>query len=150
MKLELVKYDLTFLRLSWNWLNDAEVKELTNTPKLDEEYQKIWFSEIENKKDYLIWGLVIGKNKIGACGLKNIVNSQCEYWGYIGEKSFWGQGVGYQILLLMEKEAIDRNIYLIWLKVLKINSRALNLYLRFGFKIDKDEMGFYLMSKKIA
>ena len=83
---------------------------------------------------------------IGVCGLKNITKSECEYWGYIGEKKYWGKGLGKQMLASMIKEASNRDIKTVILKVLKTNQRAINLYANFGFSIIKTDDNIYLMS----
>ena len=51
--------------------------------------------------DYLIWGYMYNNIPIGVCGLKNINDSSGEYFGYIGNKTMWGQGLG---KLMMEVE----------------------------------------------
>lgn len=147
--LELVDYDIEFLKLSWEWLNDEEIKQLTMTPNFTKEQQVDFFNSLARRKDYLIYGVSFNNNKIGACGLKNINNEQAEYWGYIGKKEYWGQGIGKRILEMMIKKSLDMKLKYIFLKVKFDNTRAINLYKRTGFII-KEDMGDYLvMSKKI-
>lgn len=134
MKIELVNFSNKFLSLSWDWLNDEEVKKLTNTPNITKKSQEIWFNNLSEKSDYEIWGIIAEDKPIGACGLKNITEIDCEYWGYIGEKSFWGRGVGSMILSKLIEKAKQKQIKILWLKVLKDNIRAINLYKKYGFQ----------------
>ncbi len=134
MKLELIDIDETFLELSWVWLNDPEIKRLTNTPSFSKIEQKNWFDSLKEQRNYKIWGIDIDKVHIGVCGLKNISEIDCEYWGYIGDKKFWGKGIGSVILKSLIDYAKKQNLISIWLKVIKDNERAINLYTKFGFE----------------
>ncbi len=40
MIIQLVKYDIDFLNLSWKWLNDSDLKQLTDTPDFSKNQQK--------------------------------------------------------------------------------------------------------------
>ncbi len=134
----LVKYTESFLEHSYRWLNNKEIKRLTNTPDLNREGQKKWYESIKERTDYKIWGINFDSRHIGACGLKNITNEDCEYWGYIGEKRHWGKGLGSCILFRLINYAKNSNMSSIWLKVLKENQRAINLYSKFGFKQEEE------------
>jgi len=149
MKVELKKYNEEFLKLSWLWLNDPEIRNLTNTTALTKESQLKWFEGLKEKKDYKIWGISVNNIPIGACGLKKITALDTEYWGYIGEKEFWGKGIGKVIMLLMEEEALKLNIKSIWLQVTKENIRALKLYIKQGYLIEKEDHEIILMRKKL-
>jgi len=142
-------YDETFLKHSFLWLNDSTIKSLTNASTFTKEEQLKWFSSIKDKKDYMIWGVLHNSTPIGACGLKNITNTNAEYWGYIGEKIFWGKGYGEKILELMEKEAIRLSLNNIWLQVVDFNKRAISLYYKTGFKKEKKVNNLIYMRKNI-
>jgi RimJ/RimL family protein N-acetyltransferase len=140
---KLVSYDKDFLNLSWIWLNDPEIKKLTNTPDFTRESQKIWFDTINLIENYLIWGIEFQNIKIGVCGLKNITIYDCEYWGFIGEKAFWNKGVGTMILKEIVRISKDKGLKSIWLKVISTNHIAINFYQKFGFISDpfvKDDL----------
>lgn len=134
MKVELVSYSETFLELSWNWLNDPEIKKLTNTPSFSKEDQKKFFESIHTRHDYKIWGIEYEGIPVGVCGLKKITTIDCEYWGYIGCKEYWSKGIGTEVLFKLIGIARDRNLESIWLTVLNDNSRAIGLYSKIGFK----------------
>jgi RimJ/RimL family protein N-acetyltransferase len=103
--LVLCEFNKVFLKMTWKWLNDPEIKQLTNSADFTIEDQKKWFNGLKNKQDYKIWGLTYHKKPVGVCGIKNITQNDCEYWGYIGEKEYWGRGFGSAILEYMEYEA---------------------------------------------
>lgn len=147
MKLDLVKYDRKFLSHSGKWLNNPEIKYLTQTPDFTEEGQNKWFESLNGKTDYKIWGITVDNLPIGACGIKNINDSDCEYWGYIGEKNYWGKGCGKSILDRMIEEAVKFNLTSIWLKVIKDNIRAIKLYESKGFVVENEEGGTLIMRK---
>ena len=140
-------YDEILLKLSYLWLNNPKIKYLTNSNTFTVEEQLKWFSIIKEKKDYHILGVLNKSIPIGACGLKNITKTDAEYWGYIGEKSFWGKGYGKKIILLMENESKKKFLKSIWLKVNGINERVISLYNKSGFKIEKQEKTLIYMRK---
>ena len=41
-------------------------------------------------------------------GLKNVRGQLAEYWGYIGERSLWGQGLGKHLMLAIEAQALAK------------------------------------------
>lgn len=138
---ELVEYDREYLDLSWKWLNDKEIKSSTMTPDITRKEQLNWFSTLKNKSDYIIFGIKYNGKKIGAAGLKNITENSAEYWGYIGEKKYWGRKIGDIVIDNIIEIAKNYEIKKLWLKVKKDNERATRLYKSKGFKeksIDKD------------
>lgn len=93
--IELVEYDKAFFELSKDWLSDPETNSLTATGVIPDDEQRLsWFESLPQRNDYLIWGVQYEGKPIGACGLKHITAHDAEYWGYIGEKSLWGKGLG--------------------------------------------------------
>ena len=147
--LQLNKFDEIYLEMSWKWLNDPEIKKLTNTPDFKLDVQKKWFTQLKYKKDYKIWGLSFNGVPIGVCGIKNITKNDCEYWGYIGEKAYWGQGLGRGILVHMENAARKLVLDSIWLQVIKENERAIKLYQKLGYKKVEEKQGLIFMRKML-
>ena len=131
-------YNKEFLKYSWKWLNDKEIKELTMTSDFTKKQQKEFFLSLKNRVDYKIFGIKIDNTPVGACGLKNITKEDAEYWGYIGEKKYWGKGYGVQIINEMINFAKKVGISNFYLKVSKTNIRATNLYLKYGFIINNE------------
>lgn len=148
--IEFVTYDKQFLDLSWEWLNDSEIKKLTFTPDFSREDQLKWFRSLPYKVDYFIRGIKYGEYPIGACGLKHITNADAEYWGYIGLKEYWGKGIGSVVLKYLED--IGKNVYnisSIYLLVIKNNRRAINLYLKNNYEIESVNDTIYKMRKQL-
>lgn len=149
MMLKLAPYSKLYLEYSWEWLNDPEIKELTNTPDFNKKDQLKFFEKLKDRSDYKIFGLEVDGVKMGVCGLKNIQNDKAEYFGYIGEKTYWGKGYGNQMLIEIESVAREMNITKLFLNVLKNNLRAQKLYFKFGFQITKDENDNLEMEKNV-
>jgi RimJ/RimL family protein N-acetyltransferase len=147
--IRIVKYNKFFLKRSWQWLNDPEIKELTLTPDFTLEQQIEWFNNLLNRKDYLIWGIELDNNPIGVCGIKNISGLSGEYWGYIGEKRFWRQGFGRWILNQMLNKAMDLGLSKVWLRVSCNNERAIRLYEHFSFNVQNCEHGIMIMEREL-
>jgi RimJ/RimL family protein N-acetyltransferase len=135
--LRAVRYDEGFLEHSWDWLSDPEVRELTGTPAFTKDAQAEWFRGLAEKSDYLIWGLSYAHRPIGAFGLKGVTSTEAEYWGYIGEKEFWGRGIGSWMIEFSVDEGRQLGLERLYLRVLSFNERAIRLYRKHGF----DEAG---------
>ncbi len=148
-KLCFVEYNKAFLDLSWGWLTDKEVKKMTMTPNFTKEDSYAFFNSLSKRKDYFIVGIEIDNIKIGACGLKNIRDNNAEYWGYIGDKRYWGKGFGSKIIKSIIEIARSKKIILIYLKVISSNKRAINLYYRNGFMLVGEINGVLTMEKRI-
>ncbi len=149
MEIKVVDYTVDFLKLSWKWLNDPEIKALTNTPDFSPDQQLKWFNSLASKQDYFIKGIEFSNNKIGVCGLKNITQSDAEYWGYIGDKQYWRKGIGTLILFEMEKKAKDFGIKTVWLKVLTSHTNAIKLYSKNGYIVESKNERIQTMRKTI-
>ncbi|MFP7656879.1 GNAT family N-acetyltransferase [Chryseobacterium proteolyticum] len=149
---QLVDYTKDILEKSWIWLNDPEIKRLTNTPDFTKEDQKKWFEQLETLENYYIKGVAFDGNIIGAAGLKRIDPSlkNAEYFGYIGEKQYWGQGLSKFILEEICRSAKEKyKLTTIYLNVVPDNIRAIKAYENFGFRIDSIVKDNVKMSLKL-
>ena len=137
MILELVTFDSSVLDKSFGWLNDPEVKFLTNSPSISKEQQLEWFDSLPFKKNYFLKGISADKVIIGVIGLKNISTEgkRAEYFGYIGDKNYWGKGIGNWMMDAAIDLAKTKKIELIYLNVIFQNIIAINLYFKKGFRI---------------
>jgi RimJ/RimL family protein N-acetyltransferase len=149
-RLELCTYDSDFLECSWLWLNDPVIKKLTMTPDFDRSGQEKWFRSLPTKTDYAIFGVKLDGTMIGACGLKNMTSTDAEYWGYIGEPTYWGMGLGKQLVSDMMARGRQRGLSSLWLKVAYDNLRAVRLYERMGFVKVVEENGVLTMRVNLA
>ena len=143
----LVKYNIDYFHHSKAWLSDSELSHLINAGELPSDEDRLkWFVSLSSRTDYLIWGVEYLGKPIGVSGLKHICNGQAEYWGYIGEKSLWGKGIGKLLMSEMMIKAKELDIKKIYLKVRKYNPRAYKMYIKFGFAIDNEDENMYCMS----
>lgn len=135
LQIEFVPFDEEYLERSWTWLADPEIKRLTDTPDITREGQRKWFAHLATADDYVVWGVLANCVPVGVVGLKHIdvENGTGEYFGYLGEKDHWGKGIGVAMLDFIAKQALERGLNKLCLKVLKENVRAINLYKKYGF-----------------
>lgn len=126
-KLVLDIYTRKYLDKSWDWLTDPEIKKMTNTPDFTREEQELFFLSLP-RENYKIWGLKYDDLEIGVVGLKNINDSSAEYFGYIGDKSYWCKGLSRLIFELIRVECVKNNITDIWLRVSRENIMAIKAY----------------------
>ena len=151
--LSLVPYTIECLEKSWVWLNDPEIRELTMTPYFTREEQQCFFQSLPERSGYDVWGVCLdGYGVVGAAGLKNQRDSVAEYWGYIGERQFWGAGLGRKLIAAVEAEARALGITALFLKVARTNERAIALYMKTGFTVDiteSDENVLHMVKKNI-
>lgn len=145
--LTVVEYDRRFLVASWEWLNDEEIRALTNTPIFSRDDQERWFESLASRTDYLVWGVELDGEPIGVFGLKNIASDAGEYWGYIGQKVLWGRGIGRWIIERALERAAAANLRRLYLKVVPTNTRAIRLYRDMGFVQTKAEAGLLHMER---
>lgn len=140
--LELTEYTEEFLEKSWLWLNDPEIKKLTNTPDFTRKSQRKWFEGLKSNLNYWVKGILYKEKPIGAAGLKNIdfEKKTAEYFGYIGEKEFWGKGLSKQLLpLIFEYSKNNLKLDSVYLNVIIENQRAIKAYQNAGFReIERD------------
>ncbi len=150
-QLALVAYTEEYFNESARWLNDPELKRLTNTPEEPVADRRRWFEQLGTMADYKIWGGSCNGIPIAACGIKNIRADEGELWGYIGEKKYWSSGFGTWGLMALEQEAMKLGLKRLYLKVLCENYKAINLYFKLGYRIERiaDQHG-YLMTKAIT
>ncbi|WP_180182882.1 GNAT family N-acetyltransferase [Acinetobacter sp. YH01020] len=146
--LKLVEYNYGFLEKSWDWLKDEELKYLTMTPGFTKRQQEDFFESLPTRKDYYIYGISFKEVAIGACGLKNLIDDKAELWLYIGNKEYWGRGLGKKVMALLENDALEKGIKKLYLKVLKENKVAINLYKKLNY-VDIEEYDEYIVMEKI-
>ncbi|MGE8203868.1 GNAT family N-acetyltransferase [Heyndrickxia sp. NPDC080065] len=124
------------------WRNDMEVMHSSN-PFLDT-------YDIEETKDFvnhIILGssssksyIIMDKESDTPIGITSLINidyknRQAECIIDIGEKSYWGKGIGTEALtLLLNYAFLEMNLHRVSLRVFSFNDKAINLYKRLGFK----------------
>lgn len=143
----LVSFDRTFLDKSFVWCNDPEIMYLIDGAPISKEDQEKWFNNLPYKENYKIWGILCNNVPIGACGLRNIEGDSGFYFGYIGEKEYWG-GLGCELVSKVEEKALKHSIRNIYIAVLHDNPRAIHVYEKMGYvEYDRDARLIYYKKK---
>lgn len=137
-KVEFGNFDESVLAKSWKWLNDPELKHLTNTPDFDLIEQKKWFEQLKVRDDYYIKSIIFDNETIGVCGIKNLTNLTGEVWLYIGEKNLWGRKIGEKSLTHLIEYAYSKSLKSLYARILKENERSLRLFYKNNFKLNSD------------
>lgn len=131
--------------ISYKWRNDPDIWLFTGnkpnvlvTPKIEIE----WIKKAIKEKDSARFAITVDDEYIGNIQITNITSSeQGEYHIFIGEKKYWGKGIGtlatYQIIRYA-KEILK--LKLLYLYVNPLNIGAIRLYEKCGFKKISDEI----------
>jgi len=127
------------------WLNDPEVRRnLQLFQPLSLAQEEEWFKQIL-QRSVVEQPLVIEiKNAdswqaVGNVGLFAIRDADraAEIGIFIGEKKFWGQGYGAEVMSLMLKHGFkELNLNRIFLRVYETNLRGIRAYEKAGFKLE--------------
>ncbi|MFZ5890631.1 MAG: GNAT family N-acetyltransferase [Myxococcota bacterium] len=149
MALKFVDYDRRFLVASRRWLRDPEIAALTMTPPFTDEGQERWFAALPSKTDYLVWGVELDGEPVGVIGLKGIRPERAEYFGYLGEKSAWGHGIGHEMVTTALAKAKAIGCSRVALRVWNENQRAIGLYRRHGFELVREDGSELLMERDV-
>ena len=152
-QIHLEPYDRTYLDLSWGWLSDPEIKALTLTPDFTREQQQAFFAALPGRADYKIWGVASDEGaKIGAAGIKHIDGANGEFWCYIGERAWWGRGIGGRILELCEEQAGALGVERLIMIAAASNTRSVRAFEKMGFVLDDlvPGEGLVQLSKTVA
>ncbi|QUI21671.1 GNAT family N-acetyltransferase [Vallitalea pronyensis] len=122
------------------WSNDFDVVENTylNLDAMSIDDTKQFFHRIStstNAKTFIIESIT-DSTPIGITSLISIdsYNRNAEFIIDIGDKSFWGKGIGREATTMILDYAFkELNLHRIYLRVFTFNERAINLYRTIGF-----------------
>ncbi len=128
-------FDRNVFDLSKKWLSDSEMKQWIMATDITNDERENWFLSLNGRKDYLIESVLYDNKAIGAVGLKHINREQkvAEYFGYIGEKSYLGLGIGKHMISHVNDIVNALSLKMLYLRVCADNLRAYNLYLKNGY-----------------
>lgn len=139
------------LEKTYEWLHDPEIKDLTWTPDFSKEDQLRWFEKLPQRTDYIAKTIYIDDVMVGAWGIKNINRQEghAEPYYYIGDKNYWGLGIGDYLMNksidVCRELGVSKIVAIMFVK----NFRIVNLHFKQGFKILRYENDMYYMEKKI-
>ena len=150
MEVTLVPFDAVFLEISWKWLQDEELRKLVDAPMHTKAQQRSWYKNLSQRPDYHIWGVLYNNEPVGVTGIKNVQNNTGEYWGYIGDKVYWGKGIGNTMIQLTIAAAQTLKLKQLTLKVLRTNHRAIQLYFKNGFVQTQANTIHLIMEKALS
>ena len=136
---------------SYKWRNDTEVWQLTGSRPdmvVTSEIEKNWIRKVLRDPTSRRFAICIAESDeyIGNVQLTSITEEEAEFHIFIGEKKYWGKGIGYQatekIIGFARKNMSLKSIYLY---VKALNKAAIMIYEKVGFSfVDKEKMILYL------
>lgn len=133
---------------SYKWRNDSQIWTYTDfkpSSYITEEVEKAWLREKLAQADERRFAICVEglDTYIGNIQLLKITNQCAELHLFIGNRLYWGKGVGYQATLLTVKYGFEK-LYLdnIYLDVHPANIPALALYEKAGFEIARKNERF--------
>ena len=145
-----VEFSRVFLEKSYHWLHDPVIAHLTLTAPFSREDQERFFAALPDRKGYQVYGIQADQKPVGACGLKHITTDSAEYWGYIGERQYWGQGIGQFMWDEMLCQARKMNISTLWLLVGKDNPVAQAMYKKNQFLVIEEQAKVLRMERPVG
>lgn len=100
---------------------------------------EFWYDEYEQKRVEFYYSIFFNETWVGFMTLGDFNKSRTEAWLSIGIcPEFWGNGIGSHILKRFINDCFTKGtVKMIRLSVFASNERALRLYVKMGFKIEK-------------
>lgn len=127
-------------QVSYRWRNDPAIWTYTGSRPSHEityEIEEKWLIGTFDKKDQMRFAICILETDtyIGNIQLINISNGTADLHLFIGEKSFWGQNIGFEsILQLLRIGFLKQQLLEIHLTVHAKHQAAIALYTKAGFE----------------
>ena len=124
-----------------DWLNDNEVTKLLIAgllPANPEDIREAWKSNIQNPNEvvFMVYSGPVRDKFVGTAGLYLIdwVARSTEYRIFLGNKEFWGEGLGTEVTKCIVKYAFEKlNLHSVYLGVNLGNKAAVRVYEKAGF-----------------
>ena len=136
---------------SYMWRNDPQVwkytmKKMTRyiTPEIETE----WLKECLSRSDQASFAICLKEldTYVGNVRLIDIKDQTAEINIFIGNKLYWGRGIGYQaITQILDFGFREANLESIFLRVHPANISALHIYEKAGFEIKGRDNDFIVM-----
>jgi diamine N-acetyltransferase len=153
MRVTLERLEAKHAHTSHQWRNDAEVWKYTfNRPDkfITLQDELAWIQSIAKRTNEARFAILVDDVYVGNIYLTNIEKDQCFYGIFIGEKSYWGKGVGQAATLEIFRIAKeDYHLKYIFLRVKKENIGGKKLYDKLGYVLVEELGDHYLMKKHL-
>ncbi len=141
-KIQLVHLEKEDLAKSQVWVNDPAIKVLMlRVLPVTRMEQEKWLEDIIQSPSKMVFAIKLldtGEH-IGNTGFYHIdwLHRRAEFWILIGERGLWDQGVGTEVVRLMQRFAFcDLNLNKLYLYVGSTNDKAISLYKKLNFVTD--------------
>ena len=131
-----------------SWLNDPEIVRLSEQrfKTHTEETCRAWLSNYMGHRFNRIWAIEVevlsetGKQERMHVGnvtaLADPNNSTCEVSNLIGEKSYWGMGIGTEACRQAINAMLDEGYRKVWIGTLSVNKGELRIMEKLGMESD--------------
>ncbi|MGM9475684.1 GNAT family N-acetyltransferase [Pedobacter sp. GSP4] len=137
--------------VSYKWRNDPEIWSYTKfvlQQPITPEVEKQWLLNKLNQANEKRFAICVKNTNeyIGNIQLLDIENEKAEFHLFIGEKKYWGKGIGYAASLMLLKYAFyNLNLKYVFLEVHAENLAAYSIYRKVGFEQVSQEHDFIKM-----
>lgn len=127
------------LPLFIRWINDPDVSQFLNVffPMMEADEQE-WFDSLPKRKSTdIVFVIVVDGKAIGTMGIHNInwKNRTAITGAFIGEKDYWGKGLGSEAKMILLDYAFNTlNLRKICSTVIAFNERSYRYSLKCGYK----------------
>ncbi len=151
LDLRLVDYDEQYRDLSYEWLQDPELRRLTRSRQLTREEQLAWYAALPDRTDYVIWGIECDGVPVGTMGLKHIgVDEGGEYFFYLGKREFWGRGISAWAYQTIYEQARIRGLRYLYGIIAKENTRSMGVHTGHGLGVYREDDEYCYVRAKIV
>lgn len=138
-KIKLLPLEKEDLPRSRSWVNDAclNSRMLRVLPVTQVEQEK-WYEDIVQDPSKIVFAIktLDGEEHIGNTGLYHIdwIHRRAEFWILIGQQDFWRQGIGSDVVSLVQRYAFNNlNLNKLYVNVGVDNQEAIALYKKLNF-----------------
>lgn len=123
---------------SWKWRNDPAIWEYTGSrPNMlvDEATERTWIEQVLSQTDSMRFAICDAESGtyIGNVQITHIANGAGEFHIFIGNRDYWGKGVGSQATRQMLEKAFESGLTSVHLSVHYQNKAAVAIYEKCGF-----------------
>ncbi len=135
--------------VSYVWRNDPEIWRYTGSAPnrlITLEDERAWIRNVIEDDTCKRFAITVGNQYVGNIYLTGIRHGEAEYHIFIGNKEYMGKGIAKKASKLLINYAREKlNLKSINLEVKIRNTRAVQLYLSLGFKVEKEDAGILVM-----